>query len=90
MADPSVIASATGIVIAAITAAVIAIIKAITASKVELLTKSEEIHKLVNSTAAESTAKIAALELKVSNLYTQLQALQERRIEEAKSRPAER
>jgi hypothetical protein len=91
MSDPMVIAAAAVLVISAFAAGAVSVIKAVGETRKTVLAtaaKTDEIHTLVNSAASEAKAKLEAVEAKVEALHLELTQLQERRVEDAKTRAA--
>ncbi len=87
-ADPMVVAAASVVIVGAVAAAAVTIIKAVGSAKVEILTVSNQVHALVNGSASEAAKKLTSLEAQIAQLHTTVAQLQERRVEDAKTRAA--
>ncbi len=95
MTDPMVIAAASVVVIGAVSGLAVAVIKAIGDMKRSLLTvasdqlaKTAEVHTLVNGSASKAADRLESLEAQIVSLNAQLGQLQERRVEDAKTKAA--
>ena len=95
--DPTVLAASIVTVLAALTAAIVTVVNALAAARDrkvvhdkmdEGAVKMEQVHTLVNSRASAAEEKLTLLETKITELHAQLDSVQERRVEDAKTREA--
>lgn len=94
--DPGNIAAAVVTVVVALTGATVTIIGVVVSAKKELLSralatdkKADEIHALVNGSSTLAASKLTDLERQIAALHIQLEQVQERRVEDAKTRAAQ-
>ena len=102
MTDPMLIAAASTVFLAALSSATVTIITAVGRVKKELLVrveaqtalttqvdaKADEIHSLVDGSASRAAESIATLQAQLVKLHGDMAALQNQRVEDAKTRAA--